>query len=242
MTSYSIMNGVRIVLVNEKGCYLTQSRNKLVSGALKHDPEYLFWVDSDMVFPADALVRLLQHKKDIVGATYARRAPPYDMLGHLPKGTDLVAGGLVEADVLPTGMLLVRADVFRKLKWPWFYETYHRERADGRSITEAFFDHLDDSFQEKVPGQMKNILLESPVFRKWLIKAHDLGDTDKSYPYIGDDYNFMLKARKAGYKIWCDLELTYNIGHIGDQVIAVSRPDGKTASESDVREVLQAVA
>jgi hypothetical protein len=42
------------------------------------DNDWLLWLDADMDFPADALIRLLRHNVDIVGGDYRlrRRASP----------------------------------------------------------------------------------------------------------------------------------------------------------------------
>lgn len=46
---------------------LPVGRNVLVDWALAQQPNYVLFADSDMVFPADALLRLLKHQKNIVG-------------------------------------------------------------------------------------------------------------------------------------------------------------------------------
>ncbi len=246
MASYSLMHGVKVLLMNEKCCYVTQSRNRLVSDALEHDPDFIMMIDTDMLFPADAMMKLLEHDLDIVGANYARRSHPYTMLGHpLVWTSDLPPGGLVEYEALPTGMLMIKADVFRKMPWPWFYETYHRERGPDKSHPiEAFFDHLEDSFFMDLPEKIEWELRRNKDLMKWVTDAanqHWCNTIDERYPYTGDDYAFSLKARRHGYKIWCDFDLTYQVGHIGEQVVAAQRPEAKSSSESDIRVLSEAV-
>ena len=63
----------------EFGIFMKQSsilpevRNHLVADAIGWGANYLLWIDSDMVFPTGALVRLLSLNFPIVGANYPRR-------------------------------------------------------------------------------------------------------------------------------------------------------------------------
>lgn len=41
-------------------------------------------------------------------------------------------------------------------------------------------------------------------------------DAERGHP-IGEDYYFCAKARAAGLKVWLDVDLTYEMGHIGEQ-------------------------
>ncbi|GAC1629800.1 MAG: hypothetical protein NVS9B10_21510 [Nevskia sp.] len=120
-----------LVLINNKGSILPQNRNKGVEEALNLDVSHILFLDSDMVFPPDTLARLLQHDRDIVGCTYARRFPPHLTLGQPLDGLTLEAsGGLHEVAALPTGVLLVRSTVFARLRRPYFrFETV--EEAEG---------------------------------------------------------------------------------------------------------------
>lgn len=97
--------------------------------------EWIFWCDADMKIPADTPLRLMQHDKDIVGCTYLRRTPPYEPLGKaLTEGkvdTSLLKEPLLEMGHMPTGCLLVRREVFRKLRRPYFRHEYREASAIG---------------------------------------------------------------------------------------------------------------
>jgi len=41
--------------------------------------------------------------------------------------------------------------------------------------------------------------------------------------FLGEDFYFSNKARKAGYKIWCNIPLSQYIGHIGNYTFYVPR-------------------
>lgn len=40
---------------------------------------------------------------------------------------------------------------------------------------------------------------------------------------VGEDYDFCDRARTAGYAVWCDPELSLELGHIGQSVFRISR-------------------
>lgn len=91
---------------------------------------HILWVDDDMVFPPDALQRLLAHDLDIVGGLcFNRRAPAYQpIVGRLydpalamPKNApgfvyDLPRSGLIECDATGGAFLLVKARVFKDIE------------------------------------------------------------------------------------------------------------------------------
>ena len=129
-----------LVLINNKGSILPQNRNQGVEDAMKLGVSHILFLDSDMIFPHDTLLRLLRHDRDIVGCTYARRIPPHTTLGQPLDGRTLEAsGGLHEVAALPTGVLLIRTTVFARLRRPYFrFETV--EEAAG--VTPAI--HSED--------------------------------------------------------------------------------------------------
>ena len=73
--------GARTGVINCKSSLVAVARNQCVAAALHINATHVLFLDSDMVFPLDTLKRLLKHEKDIVGALYSRRRPPFDPTG-----------------------------------------------------------------------------------------------------------------------------------------------------------------
>lgn len=69
------------VVAMQIGSLVYTSRNDLARRALADDVDYVFWLDSDMVFPPDVLVRMMAQMKeddiDILTGLYCRRVEPY---------------------------------------------------------------------------------------------------------------------------------------------------------------------
>ena len=77
--------------------------------------------------PPDALLRLKDHNTDIVGAWYPKRVPtregaPITLVNN--KREALKADDQIhEVYTLPMGCTLFKADIFRKIAYPWFVTT-----------------------------------------------------------------------------------------------------------------------
>lgn len=183
----SITSGVSISPAIVRNTYIHEARNFLVRMALDAKADYLLFLDDDMEFPTDALLRLLKHKKDIIGPIYARRVAPHVALGQpLIDGEPIPQGGLTRMDYIPTGFLLVKMTVFKKLKAPWFTLTH-----DPKLATKENPDGL-----------------------------------------LGEDVYFCRQARKAGYTVWCDYDLTWEIHHTIESFVKLSPPGSKQDGKS----------
>lgn len=120
------------------GSLLVASREELVKQALAWEADWLLWLDSDMTFSPDALVRLLMREKNIIGCNYVRRQVPT-----LPVTTDMndmlyctnpEDTGLVEIKHTGFGCLLVKSDVFKNIEEPWFDTQWVLSKETGKTM------------------------------------------------------------------------------------------------------------
>jgi len=117
-------------------------RNDLVEQALEHGCTHLLMCDTDQVYPQDALMRLLEHDKRIVGAAVQRRWPPFTRVmqrGELGRYTqvpddEMYSGRLVEVDATGTGCVLFDTTVFLDIPTPWFAFSTHDGKPVGEDI------------------------------------------------------------------------------------------------------------
>lgn len=181
-------------LITVKNSLVPCGRNQAVAQARELGAEWLLFLDSDMIFPTDTLQRLMSRGKRVVGATYPKRVPPHNLLYKLLPGVDRVeqATGLVEVAGLPTGCLLIHMGIFDKLKPPYFQ-------------TPAFRIDDDGDIVEAVTG------VKPPSWLRDYITRECLPDL------VGEDFFFCATARAAGYRCWLDIDLSQDIGHIGQQ-------------------------
>ena len=112
----------------QMGSLIYTSRNELAAKAVRIGADYVFWLDSDMVFEADTLRRmyktLTENNLDILTGLYFRRVPPYspvlfDKLEMTDKGCEWtdwkdkpLPEGLFEVGGCGFGCVLMKTDVF----------------------------------------------------------------------------------------------------------------------------------
>jgi hypothetical protein len=140
-----------------KGTILPQQRASLVKGALDVAATHILWLDSDMRFPPDALLRLLAHEEPIVAANYPTRRPPilpvaqHREHGHLFFSEE---PGLTEVSHVGMGVMLVAARVYLETDQPWFAIGYNPKDQDyaGEDVffcrkarTHGFLTLVDDA-------------------------------------------------------------------------------------------------
>ena len=106
------------------GYQVDQIRNLIASWAVRYD--YLFAVDSDIVFKPDTLERMLAHNLDIVSGLYIQRKPGQHILELYKNGTnvryeDVKGKGIIEVDSCGFGCVLIKSEVFRTMVYPHFY-------------------------------------------------------------------------------------------------------------------------
>jgi len=134
-TAFCLVHNVKDVpfeidFVLRMGCDIIGSRVWLVRNALKYKATHILFVDHDMYFPPDALKRLVDADKDIVGGQYNFRQLPLRSTA-IPVGTEPKDGEYrVDPATLPkepfkcitlgTGLLLIKMSVFEKIPEPWF--------------------------------------------------------------------------------------------------------------------------
>jgi hypothetical protein len=110
-----------VVTINPKSSIVAVARNNGVARAQEIGADVILFLDSDMTFPPTVPVRLMAHRKAIVGAIYTKRLPPYELLGTpISPKAEVGEDGLVEMKRLPTGCLMIAMKVFEHLKRPYF--------------------------------------------------------------------------------------------------------------------------
>lgn len=223
LSYYSAQAGIEMIALNVQASAISHGRNSSVKIALDAGADFLMWIDSDMVMPPDSLVRLMAHGKDIVGATYNKRTIPHTTLGLFagPRPERMMTDGLHEALLLPGGMMLVKADVYRKLGFPHYFEAYRWEAADGLA---AFKEMLRSYYTEEPPPEVMDSLDES-VFGRWIADHNTLGEQGEAFPYFSEDLSFCRRARRAGFQVWCDVGLSSDMVHLGQINVTCRMPD-----------------
>jgi len=101
------------------GMPFDHARNIAAMKSLEYGASHIFFIDSDVIPPPDAVMRLLAHKKPVISGVYCRRSPPEGVPVMMkPLGqwvTQYPANAVIEVDVVGSGCLLIERSVLETL-------------------------------------------------------------------------------------------------------------------------------
>lgn len=185
---------IRVASVNSS--ILPEGRQRLVGEAWKMEATHIVFVDSDMAFPYDAFLQLLQHNLSgfpIVGVNYARKsmlgAPTAyveddEDIGHLFGAQE--SEGLRPVKHMGLGLCMIDMRVFEILDFPYF-----------------MFEPTKDGFKFK--GE--DVYFFEKCIAAGLTPMVDMGLSEKC-KHVGD-FEYTLKfaraARKTDQEVYRDI-------------------------------------
>lgn len=171
-----------------QGNVLTMQRNQLVQ---RMRGDWLLFIDDDMVWHPDQLVRLIQtrdeHDLDMVGALCYRRSFPHQptmfMRQHATSGPfnyleDWTDGQIVEVDATGMAFVIIHKRVFERI------------------VAE-----MDDRPGWEMPSYEERITMNPPNFFRW-------------NGGFGEDLQFCIDAKRTGSRIYVDTGV--EIGHVAE--------------------------
>ena len=147
--------------------------------------EYLFFLDSDIGFDSNDVLKLLSHKKDIVSGAYPMKSIPlewnFSLSGNGKRENDLVA-----IDRIGIGFTLIHRKVFE-------------------SIIEKYGEEL-----KFIPRQSKTeIITEKELNNSY----HFFSELKYQNTYLPEDLSFFERAKTCGVQPWMDVSI--NLSHVG---------------------------
>jgi GT2 family glycosyltransferase len=119
---FSNMKKYEIIVSFSELFPIDTARNDLVERALKYNPDYIFFIDSDMILPDNILDDLVCMEKDIASALYFMKVPPYKPIAKIMKGkmfciiNSIPLNQVMEVDAVGLGCCLIKKEVFEKMK------------------------------------------------------------------------------------------------------------------------------
>lgn len=181
------------------------AREKLVEQALNADMDYIFMYDDDMILPIDTVEFLLadmeEHPEmDVVAPLAFMRNPPhyavmyttiegYDQQKHQPYFINQFVKNypkdtLIECDAVGFGAVLIKMDVVKKMRPPYFFST----TGSGEDIYFCMKSRQDAGariFMDtrvKLGHLGKPIIIDEAYFEKWVKdNKHAIPDVPHKY-------------------------------------------------------------
>lgn len=166
------------------------ARNRLTESFLGTEAEWLFWMDSDMTFPKESLLKLLKVAEDkksklVTGVYYQRKLPYFPVLWS--RGDQLSSGR-------------ISAEGSKKTEMNKYAGAYCFPNPDKK-----------EPFKVHAAG-FGCALIHRSVFevmdRPWF----------KTMPGIcSEDFYFFVNAREMGFELWA--EPTIDLGHLANRSV-----------------------
>ena len=132
-------HGAKLYLTQISGCSLiTKARNALVADFLESDATDLLFIDSDIIFKSDDVLRLLalSGNKDITAGAYPRRSKDKKFFTDIyldDQNQIEFRDGMLRVDRIGTGFMLIRRHVLETMKAnhpEWGYYNNVNDRTD----------------------------------------------------------------------------------------------------------------
>jgi hypothetical protein len=167
---------------------VTRARNILVAMFLDSDATHLFFLDADIEWQPEAIMRAVSADKDIVAGAYPKKALPIQYALNF-KFIDPVQkriryeNGLVEVLDASTGFFCIKREVFERMMLE--YPELHYKN--------------DSNIDEKVA--------------KYCYAFFDTHIDEEDRRYLSEDYRFCRLWQKLGGEIWLDPKTELN--HVG---------------------------
>ena len=169
-------SGIQVGINTMKSPLIHQARNYLTSVFLDSDFTHLLFIDSDVEFEPEAILRMLVARKDVICSPYRVKSMDVNQKMYtveLKKDAPIETGDLIEITAGPTGIMLIHRDVFKK-------------------IIEKFPDL-----------KIKNSVFPKPgPDHKYYYNFFDF--TFKDGYSAGEDVSFCKLVRQAGFKLYAN--------------------------------------
>lgn len=89
--SMNTLKNANIIYQPQTGVRTDRNRNMLLEQAYKTNFDYILWLDADMTYPKDIIIKYLEAKEivnwQIIGSLYFKRKPPFDPVAYFEKGS-----------------------------------------------------------------------------------------------------------------------------------------------------------
>jgi len=128
-------------MINES--LVTRARNNLTAKMMTNEKStHLLFIDADIRFNAEDIIKLLLRDKDIVGGAYpAKKEPVFYVINKEVNPTE--EGDLVEVRHLGTGFLMIKREVFSKLFELYPTQKYKDSLNLGKQYEENMYNIFD---------------------------------------------------------------------------------------------------
>lgn len=150
LVAFNLRAGIETIVEFNMGTLVSNQREKLMRSAFNHRASHILFLDSDMMFPANACHRLLAHNLGFVACNYSTRVLPsksvayasmYDWESFIPKD----ATGVIEVAGVGLGCALISTSLVWDMYEPCFPISYSKQTRDYLGEDMNFCQKVRDS-------------------------------------------------------------------------------------------------
>lgn len=169
-------NGISVTnALNQSGSLLVAERNRIVEDFYRSEATHLLCVDSDLGFPAEAVLAMLKEEKDFIAGVYPARTNDstveFLIRPKLKENNILIFDRhLMAAEYVPAGFMLLSRNAIQKMR-DKFPELHYQPKDELKKEEHAYLFFNTEVWEGE---------------------------------FWGEDYVFCRRAREAGIDIWID--------------------------------------
>jgi hypothetical protein len=185
--------------ISASGSLLVAERNRIVQAFWESDCTHILCIDSDLGWPAQAVLAMLESEKEFVAGVYPARGVKNTFLFREEKsatGTFIVDRHLIKMQYIPAGFMLLTRSAIQKMR------DFHPD---------LYFEPKDKSVDNPSAG--------------YCFFNTEVWDGE----FWGEDFVFCRKAREAGVEIWVDPLIQFDhAGTVGMLAEAIGKRQAPT--------------
>ena len=177
------------LLTQANSSLITQGRSKIANFFINNtDHEYLFFLDSDIGFNPEDVLKLLSHQVDIVSGAYPMKTIPVRYCIHIQQPEER-QGDLLKITGNGMGFVLVHRNVLLKM---------------AQNFPELqYIPSTDDSNVPPTEQELNN-------------SYHYFMEQKVDNAFMSEDKSFFYRARMLGYDVWLDTSI--KLQHVGSHI------------------------
>jgi len=184
-------HGIECKFKSVKTSLVTHGRNLLTTGFLNSGFDHMLFVDADVEFKPEAIMRMLVTKKDIICTPYRVKNEPekleYAVKFKDAKDIKILPWDIVEIEEGPAGLMLIHRRVFERLM---------KERPELKI-------KFDTATRKKMNEE---IGAADDAIDKYMYNFWDTTFCLENGEWKGEDLSFCALAREEGFKVYANLD------------------------------------
>ena len=199
-----IKHGIQLMLdTTENESLVHRARNVAVGRFMqKTDADVFMFIDADVEFTPDAVVRLVNSPHDVSVAVYPKKVVMWDQVKRAVENGDERNMAMLSSSLVANIGAAKRS-----------VENGFVELLDGPTGFMAIKRHVFEKLEEKFPELVCKNDHQNRDFDEYCAVFDCMIDPD-SRRYLSEDYAFCRRWQQVDGKIFCDINTT--LGHVGN--------------------------